>query len=225
MSNEENLTPVEITIRIRRSVRQYRADPVPRELILRILDSARWAPSAMNRQPWHFVVVTQPERRTALAQSTRILGVVPPHVAQAPVLIALCGDERRTSWYVHDCCLASQNLMLAAKALGLGTCWIGAFDEEQAAEVLGLPKGVRVVGLITLGYPVHVEQRPTPRLPLEQVVHWEGFSAPETWGSRAERVRRSGVLSLWRRIVDFLGFGAIRQGIHPGSRGHTEDSD
>ena len=210
MSHEQNLTPVEMTIRARRSVRQYRADAVPRELILRVLDSARWAPSAVNRQPWHFVVVTQPERRAALAQSTRILGVVPRHVAQAPVLIALCGDERRSSWYVHDCCLAGQNLMLAAKALGLGTCWIGAFDEEQAAAALGLPEGMRVIALITMGYPVHPEQQPTPRLPLEQVVHWEGFGPPEAWGQRMSRLRQSGVLSLWRRLGDFLGFRALK---------------
>nr|MBC7243743.1 nitroreductase family protein [Chloroflexota bacterium] len=219
MSDEENLTPVERTIRERRSVRQYRSDAVPRDLILRVLDSARWAPSAVNRQPWHFVVVTQPERRSALAESARIAGIVPRHVARAPVLIALCGDERRSSWYVHDCCLASQNLMLVAKALGLGTCWIGAFDEERVAEVLALPEGVRVVGLITLGYPVHAEQKPTPRLPLQQIVHWEGFGPPGSWGRRAARLGQSGVLSLWRRIGDFLGLGAIKHGIRPDDKG------
>ena len=208
MISGERLTSVEMTIRERRSVRQYRADAVSRELIERVLDAARWAPSAVNLQPWHFVVVTQPERRAALAESAAIAGVVVmPHVAQAPVLIALCGDERRSSWYVHDCCLASQNLMLAATALGLGTCWIGAFDEGKAWEVLGLPEGMRVVGLITLGYPLRDHQTPTPRLPLDSIVYWEGFGARENWGRRVVRRRRSGMLSLWRKIGEFLGRG------------------
>ena len=206
MSNEMRLTPVEMTIRERRSVRQYRPDAVPRELIERVLDSARWAPSAVNLQPWHFVVVTQRERRSALAKSTAIAGIiVMRHMSQAPVLIALCGDERRSSWYIHDCCLASQNLMLAATALGLGTCWIGAFDEGKAWEVLGLPEGMRVVGLLTLGYPLQDQEVATPRLPLDSTVHWEGFGPPENKGRRRARGRRSGMLSLWRKAGDFLG--------------------
>lgn len=206
MSNEMRPTPVEMTIRERRSVRQYRPDAVPRELIERVLDSARWAPSAVNLQPWHFVVVTQPERRSALAKSTAIAGIiVMRHMSQAPVLIALCGDERRSSWYVHDCCLASQNLMLAATALGLGTCWIGAFDEGKAWEVLGLPEGMRVVGLLTLGYPLQDQEVPTARLPLDSTVHWEGFGPPENKARRRARGRRSGMLSLWRKAGDFLG--------------------
>ena len=216
MISGERLTSVEKTIRERRSARQYRGDVVPRELIERVLDAARWAPSAVNLQPWHFVVVTQPERRATLAESAAIAGVVVmPHVAQAPVLIALCGDERRSSWYVHDCCLASQNLMLAATALGLGTCWIGAFDEGKAWEVLGLPQGMRVVGLITLGYPLRDHQTPTPRLPLDSIVHWEGFGPRENWGRRVVRRRRSGMLSLWRKIGGFLG---LTRGRHSADR-------
>ena len=154
MISGQRLTPVEMTIRERRSVRQYRPDAVSAELIERALDAARWAPSAVNLQPWHFVVVTDAERRAALARSTAIAGiVVMRHMAQAPVLIALCGDERRSSWYVHDCCLASQNLMLAATALGLGTCWIAAFDPVAAREVLQLPAEVEPVALTPLGYP------------------------------------------------------------------------
>jgi len=200
------MTETEITIRARRSVRLYRDDSVARAVVERVLDSARWAPSAVNRQPWHFVVVTEPERRSALARSTAVAGMVlQRHVAQAPVLIALCGDERRSSWYLHDCCLASQNLLLAAAALGLGTCWVGAFDEGRAARVLGVPEGIRVVGLITLGYPQRTQGPPTPRLPLESMVHWEGFGPPERWRGRYRRYRQSGRLSLWRKIFDFLG--------------------
>ena len=208
MVDEVNLTPVEVTIRTRRSVRRYKPDAVPRELLERVLDAARWAPSAANRQPWHFVVLTEPERRAELAKTTAIMGIVQRHVTQAPVLIALCGDEKRSAWYVHDCCLASQNLMLAATALGLGTCWIGAFDEGKAWEVLGLPEGMRVVGLITLGYPAHEQQAPTPRLPLQDIVHWEGFGPKENWGGGGGRRAQSGMLSLWRKIGDFF-FSAL----------------
>jgi len=206
VSGDGNLTPTEVTIRARRSVRLYRPDSVPRELIERVLDSARWAPSAVNRQPWHFVVVTQPERRLALAKTTAIAGFVTQrHAAMAPVLIALCGDERRSSWYVHDCCLASQNLMLSATALGLGTCWIGAFDERRAWEELGLPEGMRVVGLVTLGYPLRSQKVPTPRLPLQSIVHWERFAPAENGRRRTGWRCQSGMLSLWRKITDFLG--------------------
>ena len=205
MLSETDLTPVEITIRTRRSVRSYRPDPIPRSLIERVLDSARWAPSAVNRQPWHFIVVTDPERRSLLASSAAIGGVVlARHAASAPVLIALCGDEGRSSWYVHDCCLASQNLMLAATALGLGTCWIGAFDEGRAAQALGVPDAIRVVGLITMGYPLREKESPTPRLPLESVVHWQEFGSQEGWRDRYQRSRRSGRLSLWRKIRDLF---------------------
>jgi len=202
--SEEQLTPTERTIRLRRSVRRYRPDPVPRELIERVLDAARWAPSAVNMQPWQFVVLTDPERRRALAKSTGVAGVVlQSHVAEAPVLIALCGDERRSSWYVHDCCLASQNLMLAATALGLGTCWIGMFDESKVWQTLGLPEGMRVVGLITLGYPLHEYLAPVPRLPLDSIVHWEGF-CPTQKRAPAKALRQRGLLSLWRKVGDFL---------------------
>ena len=207
MLDEAELTPTEMVIRSRRSVRLYRDDPVPRELIERVLDSARWAPSAVNSQPWHFIVVLDSQRRSALAKTTGFAGVVSQgHVSKAPVLIALCGDERRSAWYVHDCCLASQNLMLAATALGLGTCWIGAFDEGQAARVLRVPDKIRVVGLITMGYPRRSDKRPTPRVPLESVVHWEQFGPPEIWTERIRKSGKRGRVSLWRKIGDYLGF-------------------
>ena len=204
---QAELTPVEVAIRGRRSVRRYEERAVPRELILRVLDSARWAPSAVNRQPWHFVVVTEAERRAVLAQATAIAGMaLMRHVTQAPVLIALCGDERRSpAWYVHDCSLASENLMLAAHALGLGTCWVGAFDEGKAAQALGIPEGIRVVGLITLGYPAKKEKAPTPRVPLDEVVHWEAFK--DGAGVSLLGSFRRGRISLWGRLTDFLGWG------------------
>jgi nitroreductase len=201
------LTPVEVAIRGRRSVRRWKDQAVPRELIVRALEAARWAPSAVNRQPWHFVVVTEAERRAALAQATAVAGIaLMRHVTQAPVLVALCGDEKRSpAWYVHDCCLASENLMLAAHALGLGTCWVGAFDEGKVAQALGIPEGIRVVGLITLGYPAQKESAPTPRVPLDEVVHWEVFK--EGAGANVLGSFRRGRISLVRRLADFLGWG------------------
>ena len=128
------------------------------------------------------------------------------HVTRAPVLIALCGDERRSpAWYVHDCSLASENLMLAAHALGLGTCWVGAFDEGKAAEALQIPEGIRVVGLITLGYPAQKQIPPTPRVPLDDVVHQEEFG--DGGGAGVLGSFRRGRISLWRRLTDFLGWG------------------
>jgi nitroreductase len=202
---QAELTPVEAAIRGRRSVRRWKDQEVPRDLIVRVLEAGRWAPSAVNLQPWHFVVVTEPERRTALAKATAVAGVsLMRHVAKAPVLIALCGDQTRSpAWYVHDCCLASENLMLAAHALGLGTCWVGAFDEGTAAEALGIADGIRVVGLITLGYPAQERIAPTPRLPLEDIVHWQAFREGAGTGVRGSF--RRGRISLLKRLTDFLG--------------------
>jgi len=186
-------------IRGRRSVRSYRDDPVPEEAIALVLEAARWAPSAVNSQPWHFVVVRSAGRRRALAEQARLFGVLRwKHLAAAPVVVAVVGDRRGNRWCPVDCGLAGQNLMLAAHALGLGTCWVGGFEQAQVRGILGVPPGLEVIGLVTLGYPAREPKAP-PRLPLEKLVSWEVYDRGAAAG-RLERLRQSGIWSLVRKV-------------------------
>jgi nitroreductase len=185
--------------RTRRSIRRYRPDPVEREVILNVLEAARWAPSAVNSQPWHFIVVTDPATRQRLAEKARVLFLRWRHLASAPVVIAVIGDPRCSRWFTVDCSLAGANLMLAAHSLGLGTCWVGGFSQADIREVVGVPEHLEIVGLITLGHPDE-SPKPPPRLPLERLVSWERFE-PGSAASRGERFRLSGLYSLRKRLV------------------------
>ncbi|MCL6581111.1 MAG: nitroreductase family protein [Firmicutes bacterium] len=189
--------------RTRRSIRRYRPDPVPEELLLRVLEAARWAPSAVNSQPWHFVVVRDPGRRSELAARARVLGFIGwKHLAQAPVVVAVVGDPRGNRYYVVDCALAGMNLLLQAHALGLGTCWVGGFGQEQVRGPLGVPPHLEVVGLVTMGWPAETPA-PPPRLPLERLVSWEVYD-PAVAASWRERLERSGLYSLRKRVRAYL---------------------
>ena len=161
-------------IKTRRSVRSYADKPVARDKIERLLEAARLAPSASNRQEWRFVVVTDSARRAALAKAANNQ----KFVAEAPVVIAACaetdGHVMRCGQpcYPIDVAIAIEHIALQAVAEGLGTCWIGAFYEDPVKEILGIPEGVRVVELLTVGYPVG-SPSPLSRLPLEKIAHWE----------------------------------------------------
>lgn len=134
----------------RRSVRRYLDKEVPRESLLRVLEAARLALSAANIQPWHFVVVTDRERRRRIAES----GAFARFVAEAPVVIVGCGDRKASPrWHVVDVSIAMEHMVLEATELGLGTCWIGSFDEQVVREVAKIPERFSVVALLALGYP------------------------------------------------------------------------
>ncbi|MFO8060428.1 MAG: nitroreductase family protein [Bacillota bacterium] len=164
-------------IQARRSVRNYKPDPVPESDLEAILEAARLAPSASNRQPWKFVVVTDPDRRAALCRAARNQAFV----GQAPVVIVavalepdqtmMCGVER----YAVDLAIAVDHITLAAADRGLGTCWIGAFDQEQARTIAGVPDQYKVVTVLPLGYPAD-EPRPKSRKTLNEIVCREVFS-------------------------------------------------
>lgn len=171
--------------RRRRSVRAYRADPVPGELIEQVLEAGRWAPSAVNIQPWEFIVVTDPALKAAVGRQARYFGVGWPHIHQAPVLIAVCGRQL-TQFTRDDCIFAAANLMLAATDLGLGTCWIGGFTEATLKELLSIPDGYVLPGFCTLGYPAGETPAP-PKRALRELVHYDGFqgrhgSVGRWWG-------------------------------------------
>ncbi len=161
-------------IRTRRSIREYSDKPVEHEKIDRLLEAARLAPSASNRQEWRFVVVTDPARRAALVKPANDQAFV----GEAPVVIAACaehdGHVMRCGQlsYPIDVAIAVDHMTLQAAAEGLGTCWIGAFYEEPVKEILGIPAAISVVELLTVGYPASQPTR-FSRLPLERIVHWE----------------------------------------------------
>jgi nitroreductase len=137
-------------IRSRRSVRSYDDRPVPREALGRILEAARQAPSANNTMPWRFVVVTDPAVRTAIADS----GVYGKFLVRCPVVIVGCGDAAASpKWYAIDTAIALEHMALAAVAEGLGSCWIGSFDEATVRKLLDVPETQRIVSLLALGYP------------------------------------------------------------------------
>ncbi len=162
-------------IRTRKSVRAYLDKDVPQEVLLRILEAARLAPSAKNLQEWRFVVVRDPRTREKLARAARNQAFV----AQAPVVLACCAETDGhvmtcgQACYPIDVAIAIDHITLCAVAEGLGTCWIGAFFEEKVKEILGIPPHIRVVELLPLGYPKDPSPVPKRRLPLEKIVRWE----------------------------------------------------
>ena len=153
----------------RRSVRKYKTQPVPPDLLEEVIDCGRRAPTAMNIQPWEFVVVTDADTRKSFAD----LCDYGKFFADAPVcILTFCKD---TKYYLEDGCAAIENMLIAASALELGTCWVAGDKKPYAATIaqkLGAPAGYRLVGLMALGYPAD-SAKPTEKRPLEKVLHWE----------------------------------------------------
>ncbi len=164
----------------RRSVRAFREIDVPPEVVGRILQAAIRAPTAGNRQPWHFYVVRDKAVRQALAEAAR----GQEFISQAPVSIVVCadaeqsagryGDRGRELYCLQDTAAAIEHILLSAVALGLGSCWVGAFDEAYAARVLKLPRHHRPVAILPIGTPARDEGPTTPRQPLHNVVSYVG---------------------------------------------------
>lgn len=167
-------------IRHRYSVRNYRDRRVEPDKLERILEAARLAPSASNRQEWRFVVVQDADTRQRLMKAAKNQAFV----GEAPVVIACCAATDShvmtcgQTCYPIDVAIAIEHMALAATAEGLGTCWIGAFYEDQAKEILGIPKGVRVVELLALGYPASPAPASKDRLRLDEIVMRERWGEP-----------------------------------------------
>jgi len=165
-------------IRARRSVRSYLERAVEPDKLARVLEAARLAPSASNRQEWRFVVVRDPARRRALATEAS----VNRFMLEAPlILVAGAETDGRVMRggqpaYPIDVAIALDHLSLAAAAEGLGTCWIGSFDAAKVRRILGIPEEVRLVALMPLGYPRESGEPPAKsRLPLEQLVRYDSW--------------------------------------------------
>ena len=156
-------------IRSRRSIRQYHEKPIDSEVLDRVLEAGRLAPSAKNRQEWRFVVVEDYDLRQALARAAN-----QPFIGKAGVVMACCAweDDYRMRCgqrsYPIDVAIAIDHMTLAAVAEGLGTCWIGAFQEDEVKRILAIPEEFRVVELLALGHPSEKPEA-KPRLSREEV--------------------------------------------------------
>jgi len=161
-------------IRTRRSVRSYKPDPIPDVVLRRVLDAARIAPSGSNRQPTRLILVREAEARRALVP----LCEGQDFVAEAPIVVVAVGKNihyNRGGYMgdlamLVDVAIAVDHLTLAARAEGLGTCWIGSFDNAGLKQHLGIPGGWEVVALTPLGYPKSSRAfgEPKGRMPLEE---------------------------------------------------------
>jgi len=161
-------------IKSRRSIRKYKADSVPEELIEKILEAGRWAPSGSNIQPWEFIVIKDQKILDMIRK------VSPGFFGGAPLTILVCSDRERAQKLggplgrsylaIADCAMAVQNMLLAAYALGLGGCPIKSFSQVALKEILEIPNNLEPELLVTIGYP---DQKPSPlpKRPLSEITH------------------------------------------------------
>ena len=165
-------------IKERRSVRRYKPDAVPEDVILRILEAARFSPSGKNLQPWKFILVKDQILKEKLAEASGGQAFI----AEAPIVVVACGfpdacysrmGNYMKSWPV-DVAIGVEHLVLQAQEEGLGTCWIGAFEERDVKSILSIPEDVKVLALTPLGYPDEIPSF-RGRKKLEDIVSYDGF--------------------------------------------------
>ena len=167
-------------IKERRSVRAYTDEEVSEEDVERLIEAARWAPSAGNIQPWAFVVVKEVETKRKLSYAT----LNQTFIQKAPVVIVVCADVTRSSriygsrgeklYSLQDTAAATENILLAAQELGLATCWLGAFRENEVAKAVKAPRNLRPVAMVAVGYPAERPVAPQKRS-VNEIVHYGTF--------------------------------------------------
>jgi nitroreductase len=157
----------------RRCTRKFHPQPLPREILEKIVDAGRLAATARNVQPWEFVAVTEPDMRRTIAGITEY----GKFIAQSPAcIVVFCKD---TKYYLEDGSAATQNLLVAAEALGVQSCWVAGDKKSYTGEIaglLGVPSGYKLVSLVALGYGNDTTPRPSKRA-LRELLHWEKFRA------------------------------------------------
>ena len=152
-------------IKGRRSIRKYKPDAVPEEVLQKVMEALRWSPSWANTQCWEVIIVRDPNMKSELANTLTTTNPARSSMTEAPIVIVLCGKKGvsgyykgqpatvKGDWLMFDTGLATQNLCLAAHDLGLGTVIVGLFDHKKAEEILGVPQNAEVVAMTPLGYP------------------------------------------------------------------------
>lgn len=173
----------------RRSIRRFKDRPVEEDTIQKIFDAVRMSPSWANLQCWRFVVVTNPAMREKIAELSYVESFFAPKgykvnparkgMAEAPAVVVLCADPSQSGelwgqqYYLTDAGIAAQTLMLSAHALGLGSVFVGVFEEDKVRELLAIPSGIRIVGIIPVGYPLDEKKAGPPRKSLGEVLFRE----------------------------------------------------
>lgn len=164
----------------RRSIRKFKKKPVEDELIWKILEAGKWAPSAGNMQSWEVILVKNDDIKEKLVAAAYLR----TFIGEAPLIMVLCANthvaaamynERGTELYcIQETACAAENMLLAVHALGLGACWVGSFDEEVLRRALDLPDYLKPVTIIPVGYPDE-NPYPPPRRDIEEIVHQDKF--------------------------------------------------
>jgi nitroreductase len=167
-------------IKKRRSIRAYADEKVSDNDVERLIEAARWAPSAGNIQPWEFVIVKDKETKRKLSDAT----LNQTFIQKAPVVIVVCADVTRSSrgygsrgedlYSIQDTAAATENILLAAQELGLATCWVRAFRENEVAKAVKAPKNMKPVAIVPVGHPAEKPVAPQKRL-VNEIVHYETF--------------------------------------------------
>jgi len=179
-------------IKTRRSVRRFADKPVEEAKLKKILEAVQQSPSWANLQCWRFIVVKDKEIREKLSELSYVESFFAPlgyksnpsrkGIAEATVAIIACADPAQSgtlwnqNYYLTDIGIASQNLMLAAHSLGLGTVFVGVFDEEKIRGLFNIPSNIRVVGIFPIGYPMEEKTKGLSRKPLNEIAY------DEEWG-------------------------------------------
>ncbi|MEM1585970.1 MAG: nitroreductase family protein [Candidatus Bathyarchaeia archaeon] len=154
----------------RRSIRKYRKERIPKDILKRILEAGRLAPSGRNAQPWYFIVIEDEEVKSKLVDAC----MGQKFVGEAGAVIVFLGDPSASRWYRQDPFIAASFMILEACEEGLGTCFVGAFEEEKVKQILKIPENLSVIILLAVGFP---DERPAPkpRKPREQIFFLNEF--------------------------------------------------
>ena len=158
------------TIKDRRSIRVYKGERIPKDKLEKLLEAARLAPSAANRQNWKFIVVENEQIKNQLVTACNNQAFV----GTASHVIAGIGDSSQ-KWHQVDLAIALEHIVLEAVELGLGTCWIGAFNEDEVKKILKIPQDKKVVALLTVGVPAESPSA-RPRKALEEIVAYNEYT-------------------------------------------------
>ncbi len=179
-------------INTRRSIRTFSPQPIPQSVLDDMIAAAQNAPSCQNKQCWRFIVITNPGAIGRLATHAGFIGTVNFFIKQAPMVVVACADPARScvlngqDYYLADTAMAFQQMMLAAWSHGVGSCWLGAFNEKSLRKEFGIPQNIRVVGMSPFGYParksslyakaVKAVAKGGARLSKEKIVCYESWS-------------------------------------------------
>lgn len=190
-------------IKKRRSVRKFDGAKIPEEHMEQILEAGRWAPSGANAQPWRFIVVMNKKTLAAVAEKCYYKMFRSRHVGEAGAAVVICADpEAGSPTYAVDAAIAGTNMTLMATSMGIGSCWIGAFEDSAIRNILHIPEKLKILALIAFGYEIGKASVP-PRLPLSAIVKretYDGMNEPDV----ITKMKSSGPTSVFGKLMRVL---------------------